>query len=60
MCPDISDITVDNNPILYSSGNGTSFTMVANTCEAAKKIEIENNLTPFSDLECAPSDALAD
>ena len=34
-CPDISNLTLDNNPTMYTKGNGTSFIMVANACSKA-------------------------
>ena len=39
VCPNIRKIEVDNNPILFESGDGTAFVMVANACQVAKIIE---------------------
>ena len=33
ICPDIEDFELENNPALYTTGNGTSLVMVVNTCQ---------------------------
>ena len=59
VCPDVENITLLNYPPLYQNGNGTSFSMVVNTCTQAKQIEYENELTPYNNrTECANDTAI--
>jgi len=45
VCPDIESITVNNNPSLFTTGNGTSFYLIVNTCAQAIDIDTKYNLT---------------
>ena len=38
-CPDISNITVNNGPLLYNYGLGRAFVMVVNLCSTASNID---------------------
>ena len=60
VCPDVSEIELDNNPVVFTAGNGTSFVFVANKCDIAKQIETENKLQPFNEDECASEEVFLD
>ena len=50
LCPNVPNITVNNNPFLYDYGKGRNFVMVVNLCSTAKKVEQENGLKSYSDI----------
>lgn len=52
VCPDVEELQVYNNPSLDPQSDGRSFVMVINTCSQAKKIEIDHNLTSYSNEPC--------
>ena len=59
VCPNVENITLLNYPPLYQNGNGTSFSMVVNSCIEAKRIEEEYNLTPYNNtVECASTEEI--
>ena len=48
VCPDVANITLMNNPSLYTEGDGTEFIMVVNDCETAKSIDAEHSLSTYA------------
>ena len=52
ICPLVDKITIDHNPPLYQTGNGTSFNMVVNTCAQAVQNDLQNGLTTYTDATC--------
>ena len=52
VCPNVTNITVNNDVFNLFGCNSTSFGMVVNTCSDAKKIDIENNVMSYTDVGC--------
>lgn len=52
ICPDVTDITVLNNPTLYTSGNGIEFVMIVNDCESATSIDSKHSLSTYATKAC--------
>ena len=48
VCPDVANITLMNNPSLYTAGDGTEFIMVVNDCETAIQIDAANSLSTYA------------
>ena len=58
ICPDVTDITVLNNPTLYTSGSGIEFVMVVNDCETATSIDDKYSVTTYATKACQPVDEM--
>ena len=52
ICPDVADITIENNPPLYQAGNGYSFVLVVNTCPEAENIDSIHGLSTYATSGC--------
>ena len=51
ICPDVSEITIYNNPFLFE--NGRNFVMVINDCPTAVAQDIESGITSYTNAQCA-------
>ena len=59
ICPEIDSFEINNDPIMYKYGNGTSFNMVVNACDIAEGIDEEFNITSYATgTKCSPDTAL--
>lgn len=52
ICPDVNNITVNNDVFTYSTTASQSFGMVVNNCTTAKEIDDTHNLLTYTDAEC--------
>ena len=51
-CPDVTQFTIHNDPVLYPYANGTNFVMVVNTCNTAKTVAADNKLYWDDSIVC--------
>ena len=48
ICPDLGQINIYNNPFLFD--HGQNFIMVVNECPVAVAAELEDGITPYTDI----------
>ena len=49
VCPDVESFQVNNDVWNYKEGPGSALIMVVNSCSAAKIVELQHNLTQYTD-----------
>ena len=52
LCPDVANVTLNNDVTTITLAPSQSFGMVVNDCTTAKEIDEKYNLVPYTDVDC--------